>query len=289
MERGKEFGIRSDMLVKLGAHRAPMGQGVTAATEADRKALLNAVEKLATTRFKGGTERLAGTVMGQTSNLQDEIWAMKVAMGEALLPTFRALTPVVIQLANALKWIGESPAGPILLAVGSALGAIVSVGGTAVFALNQVREAVQAFNAWRTGGAAANVAGGGGGAANAAGGAARGLGWLGPVGAAVGATTALYGAGQWAQEQVNEQKPGFLRNWGQSFLNMNMLGTFSALGWGAASIESPPAQEAGVNIKDTALNTAEANRYLATIAQNTSQQGAGPAMNQLRYGYNLGS
>ncbi|HOA01371.1 MAG TPA: hypothetical protein PKI27_03575 [Dermatophilaceae bacterium] len=147
MERLKEFGINARMLLEAGAHPGP-GGGVAAQSKEDAEALMQALEKIMTTRFKGGMKELMGTTTGALSNFKDAIFNLRVAIGEALVPVLKQVTPHLQNIANKLTELASSPAGQWFIKVAGSVGLLVGALGGTSFAilkmhgyLNMVKEA----------------------------------------------------------------------------------------------------------------------------------------------------
>jgi len=85
--------------------------------------------------YGGGMEKMMGTAKGAMSNFSDSIFQIKAAIGDALLPTIKAVTPLLTQFANGLAALANNPAGQALIVVGTAIGGIMLAVGPLLIVL----------------------------------------------------------------------------------------------------------------------------------------------------------
>jgi phage tail tape-measure protein len=104
LERLKEFGINSQMLLKYGAASSSQG-GVSYQGDDATERLKGALERLISERYGGGMAKMFETAKGKVSNFKDSIQALYVTIGRALMPSFgKALSVVqsfIQQLTNS--------------------------------------------------------------------------------------------------------------------------------------------------------------------------------------------
>jgi hypothetical protein len=131
MERLKEFGMRGDMLIAYGANKAS-GGGVSAKTEEDRRAILEAMERIITERYSGAMVGQMSIGEGIISNMRDAVTRIRRDVGDRLMIVFKQFAPYFSQwLETARNVIGP---------VASALAGFANLMGRA--AANLIPEAL---------------------------------------------------------------------------------------------------------------------------------------------------
>jgi hypothetical protein len=124
LERLKEFGISGVMLKSAG-----WSGGYK--TAEDIETLKVALQSVMNSKFGGGMKSMMSTAAGAVSNFKDQLFALKVKIGEALMPTFRSLLDYGGKVVNWLIQTG------VATRIGEGLGqAFQRLAALAVPALN---------------------------------------------------------------------------------------------------------------------------------------------------------
>jgi hypothetical protein len=131
-ERIKEFGINPRNLVAFGAKRASSG-GIDAQTEEGAAAAKKALDALLASRYGGGMAAMMKTASGAVSNLGDQIFKLRVAIGNILLPVFKQAVAWAQKFFEGLEKLGvaEKVGGFLKAAAQSVFGFVQGI-GTAV-------------------------------------------------------------------------------------------------------------------------------------------------------------
>lgn len=182
LERLKEFGVTGEQLKQFGWSGDYSAKGIDS--------LKVALQGLLGERFEGGMANMTQTSRGALSNFSDAIFQLRAAIGDALAPILKSLTPMLVQVATTLADIAKNPVGQFFIKAGAALGAFMLVVGPLLMALPTIASGFVFINALLGG------AGLAGALAAVAGPAATAAGGLTAAGAAAGgAATATAGLG----------------------------------------------------------------------------------------------
>jgi hypothetical protein len=131
-ERIKEFGINPRNLVAFGAKKASSG-GIDAQTEEGAAAAKKALDALLASRYGGGMAAMMKTAAGAVSNLGDQIFKLRVAIGNILLPVFKDAVAWAQEFFEGLEELGVAEkVGGFLKAAAERVFAFVQAIGTAV-------------------------------------------------------------------------------------------------------------------------------------------------------------
>lgn len=125
LERLKEFGVTS---VKLQA----AGWTGSYVDEEGIATLTAALEQIMGTQFAGGMAKLMDTATGALSNFQDEVFNVRAALGDALLPALKTIMPIITSfashLAERLRELGPVLTEWITTKLGALIGWVQSSG-----------------------------------------------------------------------------------------------------------------------------------------------------------------
>jgi len=196
----------------LGLSAAQMGDIGRQGISADRA--IAALRKGMAELYGGGMQKQMGTTAGALSNFSDAIFNLKVAMGEALTPAVKALTPALTDFANVLSWLAKNPLGQLLIEGAAGFGLLGAALSPLLIALPTLREIWLVLRGIAAAGPAAAAAGQAAAAGGA--GAAAGLRWAGGAGAvagAVGVGLMAGGAGAAGEYLENAPRPGQAGYW----------------------------------------------------------------------------
>ena len=127
LERLKEFGITGNQLKEFGWSGDYSAKGI----ESLKTALNGLMEK----NYGGGMEAMMNTAKGAMSNFQDAIFQIRVAVGDALLPALKAITPVLTTIATAIGKMAETPLGQFFIYATAAIGGLMLTIGPLLVAL----------------------------------------------------------------------------------------------------------------------------------------------------------
>ncbi len=134
LERLKEFGISTPKLLAAGAGG---GQGqIDYQSQEGLNRIKGALETILTRDFGGGMDKLSQTAQGMKSNFMDSLSAIRMEIGQRLMPTYKA----------ALKWGMEFLAG--LSKTGAIKGFADSLAGLAGRLLTFAQGALPALVTW---------------------------------------------------------------------------------------------------------------------------------------------
>jgi hypothetical protein len=130
LERLKEFGVTGEQLKQFGWSGEYSAQGI--------ESLKAALQGLLSSRFEGGMEKMMGTSKGALSNFGDAVFQLRAAIGDALAPALKAVTPALVGIATWLAEIAKSPVGAFFIQVGMAAGGLMLVLGPLLYALPSI-------------------------------------------------------------------------------------------------------------------------------------------------------
>ncbi len=116
MERLKEFAVTGPQLRKLGWSGDYSAKGI--------ETLKNALQDLLKDRFAGGMEKLMNTAAGAMSNFMDAVFRLRTAIGDALMPIIKDLTPKIGELIDKVKDFADTTTGQELIKAGAVFGGI---------------------------------------------------------------------------------------------------------------------------------------------------------------------
>lgn len=139
LERLKEFGVSATKLKELGWSGDYSAEGI--------KTLKSALEQLMERDFGGGMEKMMGTAKGAMSNFSDAVFQIKAAIGDALLPAVKALTPILTSMANVLAKLAATPAGQVFTIAAAGAGALMLAVGPLLMVLPSMINGWQLLNA----------------------------------------------------------------------------------------------------------------------------------------------
>lgn len=101
LERLKEFGISSMMLLKAGAEKS--AGGVSYGSEQAIEALKGALQSIMQSRFGGAMERMATTLAGKWSTFVGALQNMAATIGGALMPVLKPMLDYMTQFTDLLR------------------------------------------------------------------------------------------------------------------------------------------------------------------------------------------
>lgn len=130
LERLKEFGVTGEQLKQFGWSGDYSAKGI--------ESLKTALQGLLSSRFEGGMEKMMGTSKGALSNFGDAVFQVRAAIGDALAPALKAITPALVGIATWLAEIAKSPVGAFFIQVGMAAGGLMLVLGPLLYALPSI-------------------------------------------------------------------------------------------------------------------------------------------------------
>jgi len=139
LERLKEFGISTPKLLAAGAGGGKKGGGqgqIDYQSQEGLNHIKGALETILARDFGGGMDKLSQTAQGMKSNFMDSLSAIRMEIGQRLMPTYKA----------ALKWGMEFLAG--LSETGAIKGFADSLAGLAGRVLTFAQTALPALVTW---------------------------------------------------------------------------------------------------------------------------------------------
>lgn len=132
LERLKEFGVTGEQLKKFGWSGDYSAKGIDS--------LKVALQGLLGERFEGGMEKLMNTSKGALSNFGDAVFQLRAAIGDALAPILKTVTPMLVGMASSASDIAKTPLGEWAIKTGAGFGALAISSGPFLLALPKLLE-----------------------------------------------------------------------------------------------------------------------------------------------------